>query len=171
MLLEAAAAALASDPGASMAEVAQIAGLARATLYRHFRSRQELLAALRQEALARAAEAISASRCDEGPPLAALRRVIEGLATLGVRFRALLADGADLDPAFLRERSRVLAPLHGVIRRGQETGVIRPEVPPQWVVLAMASMLVAAVHTFTGTAETGRVADLVYESLTRGVAT
>ncbi|HEX5993927.1 MAG TPA: TetR family transcriptional regulator [Jiangellales bacterium] len=171
-LLDAAARALAYDPGASMADVAAAAGLARATLYRHFRTRQELLAALRAEALVRAGEAITASRPDEGPPLEGLRRAVEALAPLGVRFRALLLDGADIDPAFLRERDRVLAPLRRVVRRGQKAGVIRADVPPEWVVTALASLLIAAVRTWPdGTAGDRSVAELVYRTLTRGLAT
>jgi AcrR family transcriptional regulator len=170
MLLDAAADALAQNPGASMAQVAQAAGLARATLYRHFRTRQELLAALRAEALIRATEAISASGFAEVSPLVGIRRAIDGLAALGVRFRAILLDGADLDPAFLRERGRVLAPLYDAVRRGQEAGVIRSDVPAQWVVTAMASMLVAAVHTVPADAGDGAVADLIYGTLMEGVA-
>ncbi|HEX6967291.1 MAG TPA: TetR/AcrR family transcriptional regulator [Micromonosporaceae bacterium] len=170
MLLDAAAHALAHDPNASMADVARAAGLARATLYRHFQTRQELLAALRGEALVRATAAIEASRPDEGPPLEGLRRTVEALASLGVRFRALLLDGADLNEAFLRERDRVLAPLRRVVERGQEAGVIRADVPPQWVVTALASLLVAAVRVCPdGTADGRSVADLVYETLARGV--
>lgn len=171
MLLDAAARAMAYDPGASMADVAAAAGLARATLYRHFRTRQELLAALRAEALVRAGEAIAACRPDQGPPLDGLRRAVEALAPLGARFRALLIEGADLDPEFLRERDRVLAPLRRVVRRGQQAGVIHADVPPEWVVTALASLLVAAVRTWpAGTADGSSVADLVYRTLTRGVA-
>ena len=172
MLLDAAADALAQNPGASMAHVARAAGLARATLYRHFSTRQELLAALRAEALVRATEAIAASDFDEASPLAGIRRAIEGLAALGVRFRAILLNGADLDPAFLHERGRVLAPLYDAVRRGQEAGAIRSDVPAQWVVVAMASMLIAAVRTVpAGTTGDGTVADLVYGTLMQGVAT
>lgn len=155
-----------------MAQVAQAAGLARATLYRHFSNRQELLEAMRAEALVRAADAIAGSELNEGSALDALRRAVDALASLGVRFRALLIEGADLDPAFLHERAKVLAPLHDVVRRGQEAGLIRSDLPAPWVVTAMASMLVAGVRASPGIAAGhSRVADLVFGTLTRGVAT
>lgn len=169
-LLESAADALARNPGASMAQVAQAAGLARATLYRHFRTREDLFAAMRAEALVRAADAIAGSRLDEGSALEGLRRALEALAALGVRFRALLMEGGDLDAAFLKQRAEVLAPLEAVVRRGQESGLIRADLPPRWVVAAMASLLVAGVRTAAGTGD-DQVADLVFGTLIRGIAT
>ena len=58
-ILDVAAEVLAADPGASLAEVASRAGLGRATLYRHFASRDALLAAIREEVLARAGAALA----------------------------------------------------------------------------------------------------------------
>ncbi len=171
MLLDAAAEALAQNPGASMVEVAQAANLTRATLYRHFGTRQKLLEAMREEALLQAAEAIAGSRLGEGPAVEALRRAIGAVASLGVRFRPLLVEGADQDPGFLHERAEVFAPLHDVVRRAQESGAIRRDVPAEWVVTAMAAMLSAGVRAFPApTADDGTVADLVFSTLLRGVA-
>ena len=39
---------LAEQPGASMSEIAEASGLGRATLYRHFRTRAELVPVLRE---------------------------------------------------------------------------------------------------------------------------
>jgi AcrR family transcriptional regulator len=172
MLLDAAADALAQNPGASMVEVAKAASLTRATLYRHFGTRQKLLEAMREEALVRAAEAIAGSRLDEGTALEALRRAIDAVAGLGVRFRPLLVEGTDQDPGFLHERAEVFAPLHDVVRRAQDAEEIRPDVPPEWVVTAMAAMLAAGVRAFPVLrADDGTVADLVYSTLIRGVGT
>ena len=50
-ILAAATRALAEDPKASMSDVAVASGVGRATLYRHFASRDELLGAIRLQAL------------------------------------------------------------------------------------------------------------------------
>lgn len=171
ILLNAAAEALAENPGASIAQVAQAAGLARATVYRHFRTRQDLLEAMRAEALVSAAKAIAESRLDEGDPIEVLRRAVEALASHGVRFRALLVDGAELDPTFLQEREEVFAPLYEVVRRGQKAGLIRPDLPAQWVVTAMAALLAAGVRTLAADTDQRTVANLIFETLTGGVAT
>jgi len=141
MLLDAAANALARNPDVSMLQVAQAAGLTRATLYRHFDSRAKLLEAMRTEALAQAAEVISEAHLDQGTALEALHRVIEAVASLSERFRPLLIEGTDLDPTFLHQRAEVFAPLRDVVRRGQEAGLIRVDLPPQWIVTVMASIL------------------------------
>lgn len=169
-LLAAAAEELARNPGASMVEIAQSAGLTRATLYRHFGTREKLVEGLRAEALDRASEALARSGLDEGTALEALRRAIDALSSLGVRFRPLLVEGADQDPVFLEQRATVLAPLLEVVRRGQAEGRIREGVPAEWVVTAIAAMLAAAVRT-AATLEDNDVtiADLVYGTLVSGI--
>lgn len=170
MLLDAAANALARNPDVSMSQVAQAAGLTRATLYRHFDSRAKLLEAMRAEALAQAAEVISEAHLDQGTALEALHRVIEAVASLSERFRPLLIEGTDLGPTFLHQRAEVFAPLRDVVRRGQEAGLIRVDLPPQWIVTVMASILAAAVRDSGVLPEGGPgVADLVFGTLARGI--
>jgi AcrR family transcriptional regulator len=153
-----------------MADVAQVARLTRATLYRHFGTREKLLAALRAEALNRAAEAIAGSRPDEGDAVDALRRAVEAVVFHGARFRSLLVEDADQDLSFGKERERVFAPLLNVIRRGQETGQIRRDLPPEWVLTAMTSMLTAGVlATRSPWYGDSSVADLVLTVLLEGV--
>ncbi len=130
-----------------MNEVAATAGLTRATLYRHFGSREQLLEALRADALEFAREAISQSRLAEDGALDALRRVTSAITALGDRFRPLLATGADQDPTFVRARAEVFDPVRRVIQRGQADGVIRADLSPQWVVAALTALLAAAVRT------------------------
>src|SRR2546426_446312 len=54
VILEAALEALASDPEASMAEIARRAGVVRATIYVHFPTRESLLDAVMEHAVLRA---------------------------------------------------------------------------------------------------------------------
>jgi AcrR family transcriptional regulator len=169
-LLEAAADELSRNPGASMIEIAHAASLTRATLYRHFGTREKLVEGLQEEALERAAAVLALARLEEGSAIEALHRVVQGLAELGARFRPLLVEGADLDPQFRERRAAVLAPLHGVVRRGQEEGSLERDVPPEWVVAALTSMLAAGVRTIPAArAHAGQVAELVHRTLVRGI--
>jgi len=52
-----------------MADIAAAAGVHRATLYRHFPEREDLIAALKRRAMEEAADAIDAARPEEGPAL------------------------------------------------------------------------------------------------------
>ena len=65
-ILEAALAALASDPDASMAEIARRAGVVRATIYAHFPTRESLLDAVMEHATAQVASGNPSSRARAG---------------------------------------------------------------------------------------------------------
>ncbi|HEX6876119.1 MAG TPA: TetR/AcrR family transcriptional regulator [Nocardioidaceae bacterium] len=145
-LLDAAAAVLAVDPSASLAEVAARAGLGRATLYRHFPTREALRAAIRGEALARASSALDAADLTGCSAREAVRRAASVLVPLGMRFRILLAEGADNDPDFLAAREQSLAPLWAALERGIAAGELAPATEPPWVAMTLAGLLVTAVR-------------------------
>jgi len=170
-LLAAAADELARNPDSSMADVAQAANLTRATLYRHFSNRQTLLKAIQAEALARASETLIACRLDEGNALEVLGRVIASLGKHGMRFRIILIRASDHNARFLTQRDQVLAPLVEVIKRGQAEGDIRADLSPEWIVTAMASLLISAVRAAPQTKHSdAEVSDLIFRTLVGGIA-
>jgi TetR/AcrR family transcriptional repressor of mexCD-oprJ operon len=170
-LLAAAAAEFSRNPEASMADVAQAADLTRATLYRHFANRQTLLKAIQAEALTRAAEALTACRLDEGDALEVLRRVIDSLSRQGMRFRIIVMRAPDLNMRFLTRRAQVLAPVVEVVKRGQVAGQIRADLSPEWIVTAMATLLMAAVRTAPTEAQSDtEVSDVIFRTLSSGIA-
>ncbi|MDJ0348968.1 TetR/AcrR family transcriptional regulator [Cryobacterium sp. PH29-G1] len=171
-LLEAAADELARNPDSSMAEVAQAAKLTRATLYRHFSNRQSLLTAIQAEALSRASETLRACRLDEGSALEVLKRVVGSLGKQGMRFRIILMRAPDHNARFLTQRDQVLAPLVGVVMRGQAEGDIRADLSPEWIVTALASLLISAVRAAPLAQHSeAEVADLIFRTLVGGIAT
>jgi AcrR family transcriptional regulator len=142
-IMHAALDALASDPEASMAEIARRAGVVRATIYVHFPTRDALVAAVTDRGIAEAVEAIEAAEPKRGDAADALRRVVEAAwRTLG-RYHALVAINAELPQAELHDRHQavldVLAPL---IERGQREGTFRSDVPAAWHL----SMVLALIH-------------------------
>lgn len=76
-ILDAAQRVLAGDPSASMEQIAGAAGLGRATVHRHFPSRQSLVAALVGDLNARYRSAFDQARVMNGPPLVGLYRLTE----------------------------------------------------------------------------------------------
>lgn len=167
-LIAAATEEFARNPEASMADIARVAELTRATVYRHFPNREALEEAIRVEALARASRALEESRLDEGTALEVLQRVIHALGTHGMSLRFMLQQGPDSDPRFLAQRAQVLAPLVDVVRRGQREGLLDEDLAPEWIVTAMASLLVAAVRD--AASPEAAVDELVYATLMFGVA-
>ncbi|MBR8741281.1 TetR/AcrR family transcriptional regulator [Nocardiopsis sp. MG754419] len=77
-ILDAANAVFTDDPQASLEQVAEAAGVGRATVHRHFSSRRALLDALVSDLNARYREAFQQARVESVPPLVALYRLTEG---------------------------------------------------------------------------------------------
>lgn len=131
-LLEAACLLFGENPGASLTEVALRAGVGRATLHRHFRSREDLIHALSLEALDRTDEA-TASLDDAPTSRAALHQMFEAVIPLGSRYAFLRAE-QDPDDEELRRRYK--AQLDGVtelVEGLKAEGDIASDVPTTWV--------------------------------------
>src|SRR5918912_1121803 len=75
-IVEVAARLLGEDPHAGMTEVAAAAGVSRATVYRHFATREALIAAIQQQAVEQAERALESCRLDEDRAADALRRLV-----------------------------------------------------------------------------------------------
>src|SRR5438034_5514013 len=81
--------ALASDPNAGMDALAAAAGVGRATLYRRFPTRSDLLAALRERARSDALIALKVARPDEGTAAEALERIVAALLPVADHYAVL----------------------------------------------------------------------------------
>lgn len=76
-ILEAARTVLTADPNASLEQVADAAGLARATVHRRYSSRRSLLDALALDLNARYRQAFEKARVKTAPPIVALHRLTQ----------------------------------------------------------------------------------------------
>jgi AcrR family transcriptional regulator len=154
-ILAAALEALASDPDASMAEIARRAGVVRATIYVHFPTRESLLDAVMEHAVAQVADATRAAEPTRGEPREALERVLRATWEQLGQFHALLAiNTSRLSARELHRRhlpvTTQFAPL---IERGQEQGIFRRDLPVSWHL----AVLRALVHTAGGEVRSGRI--------------
>lgn len=141
-ILEAAIQVLGAEPDAGIGEVAAAAGVGRATVYRHFPSRDALIEALREQAGDEARRRFAEARIDEGDPIEALERLVAATLALGDRYRVVFPQERHPGPG----RSQVmLRPLGRVIARAQADGAIDPELPATWVVAALRALVRAAM--------------------------
>ena len=146
-IVEAAAGVLARiGPQASMSEVADAAGVARATLYRYFPTREALLDALTAFAVDRSGEQLAGARLDQVSVREGVTRAVRALVGVGDQFVVLAREGAD-EPAFAE---RVVAPLLELVERGQELGEIRGDVPAPWLVQTLLGMIITALSSGPG---------------------
>ena len=160
-ILDAAVDALASDPDASMAEMARRAGVVRATIYVHFPTRETLIDAITERAIDEATRVIEQAEPARGPAAGALARVIAAAwRTLG-RYHALVEINMRRPDAELHARHHpVLAQLEPLIERGRREGAFRDDVSTAWHV----SMILALIHAASAELRAGRVAETEVEA-------
>jgi AcrR family transcriptional regulator len=160
-ILDGAIDALASDPEASMAEIARRAGVVRATIYVHFPTRESLLEAVTERAIAEVTQAMAAAAPNRGDPAEALQRVLTTAWQELGRFHSLIAINTRRPQAELRRLHRpVLALLQPLVERGQRAGAFRSDVPAMWHL----SMLLALIHAASGELQTNRLSAAEIES-------
>jgi TetR/AcrR family transcriptional regulator, mexCD-oprJ operon repressor len=111
---------------ASMNEVAEAAGVARATVYRYFPNREALLDELAQTAVRDVDTRLASARIDEVSPDEGIARAVRALVDMGNLFVVLT-----------RERQRsgsdqfqrgLVDPLRRLVERGQAGGDIRDDI-------------------------------------------
>ncbi len=150
-ILEATTELIATDPGASMERVAAAAGVSRATLYHHFSSRDALMDALTDQSIGEVTAALEAARPAEGTPAEAMERVLLAAWQVIGRYRGLVIVNQRLERAELRARlAPALAPVRGVIARGQHDGTFDPELPAEWLLGTVIDLIHAASRQVTG---------------------
>lgn len=112
----------------SMTDIAQAAGVARATLYRYFPNRDALLYALYEAALSDLTRRLNDARLDSVPIEEAVARMTRATIAATGRYRALgLFEKA---PREARRMERQLAaPLRAVFERGAASGAFRRDMP------------------------------------------
>jgi AcrR family transcriptional regulator len=144
-IIESATGLLAVNPRASMAEIAEASGLVRATLYRHFPTREELLRAIYSAALEDALSAILAVEPERGKATDAIGRVVDALLVVGDRYQILQAERRDY-PELREQEESVGAPMIALVERGQRDGELRDDLPLRWLVAALASLVTEALR-------------------------
>ncbi len=139
VILDAAAPLLASEPDASMAQIADAAGVGRATLYRHYEGREALVRDLFHRATDKAGAALEAARLPSVPVDEAIRRVFRVLVHVGHRFVIVLRENRVQEDEALR--STVGVRLIALVERGRADGTLREDVPIQWILSSLGALI------------------------------
>ena len=163
-VLEAAARLLAGDPEASIDDIAHASGVARATLYRWFAGRDQLIEAIFEQILDEAREITRTALGERAiPPLAVIQSICRECLALGERYRFMEAKLEHEDQSDqLREE------LVSFIAAAQGRGEMRDELTPEWVASMLEGTILAAckdVHA--GRQSRLRSADLMDRTLRR----
>lgn len=171
-ILDAATAVLATNPAASLSDIAAAAaaGVGRSTLHRYFPERSELIRAVALYVHEMCNAAIDKAEPACGPPLAALRRVVESQLDLG-----------PIVPFVYNEPTIVADPeLSAILDTGDEAIAevlarvsARPQTsPPEWPRLVFWALLDAGYEALRrNIAPRVEIVDAIMASLTAGTIT
>jgi TetR/AcrR family transcriptional repressor of mexCD-oprJ operon len=142
-ILDAAERLLARGAPATTSAVAAEAGVSRVTVYAHFATREALLEAVVERVVRHATAAIDAARVDEGEPAAALDRLVAAGWREIDRNRAVANAAAEqLSPvAMTRSHAALHEPIAALVRRGQQSGDFRDDLPPGWLVTSYFTLM------------------------------
>ncbi len=152
-ILDATAELLAADPGVSLEQVANRAGVSRATLYHHFAGRDALLDALTDRSVLEVTAAVAHARSEEGTAAEAIDRVLRAAWQVVGRYRGLvIVNPRRLERAELRARLEpALGPIRRLILRGQRTDEFDPELPADWLIGVITDL----IHSASGQVTAG----------------
>ena len=138
----------------SMHDVAAEAGVARATLYRYFPSRQALVEEVGRLAASDAGARLRSARLGEVPVEEGVARAVRALVEVGDLFIVLARERVRPDPEVFE--SSLGAPLRTLVERGQEMGNLRDDIPSSWLTESLVGLVVSvlSVSPTMGTEDT-----------------
>lgn len=145
-ILEAAERVLADQPGASLEQIAEEAGLTRTTVHRRFANRQALVDALAVSAKQQLAEAIDEARPDAAPALVAMYRVTANVLRTKSAWRFTLGNPLADTSAATAIWAEITARTLELLARAQREGVLDPAADLEWTRQVYYALLSEALH-------------------------
>lgn len=142
-ILDAALNCVPSEGEFNMSAIARAAGVSRVTLYSHFPTREALVDAALQRAFAQTHEALTELPLDEGPPQEVLAQLLSSSWQVLERHRNLyLVASANLPSERLRAYAElVLDRIERLLARGRAEGVFRDDLPLDWLVATVYTLM------------------------------
>jgi AcrR family transcriptional regulator len=145
-ILEAAERILADDPGASMEQIAEAAGLTRITVHRRFANRQALLEALAVSAKQQLIDAIEEARPDAAPALVALYRVTANVLRVKSTWRFTLSHATAHTETAAALWDQIDTHTLELLIRAQREGLLAPDADLEWTRQVYYALLSEALN-------------------------
>jgi TetR/AcrR family transcriptional repressor of mexCD-oprJ operon len=138
-IIDTAASLLAARQNASIAEIADAAGVSRGTIYRHFPTRAALLRTLADSASTEAKQRLQDANLESVPIEDGIARTARALVAVANHYPAALQD-----PTILGTRNPAIQdPLTTLLRRGQADGRLRSDVPLDCLLESLLALVAA----------------------------
>ena len=140
------------NPGASMSDIAQAAGVGRATLYRHFETREQIIRELAVESLEMTDAALKPVRLAGLDARETFEQGLIAVMQVADRYHFLLAlwSHAENDPEVAAIYQRQIRQLAELIERGKGEGSIDRDLSTEWIATLVDSLVYSgwwAVHS------------------------
>ncbi|SDN66113.1 TetR/AcrR family transcriptional regulator [Allokutzneria albata] len=171
-ILTAAAQVFAKDRAASLSAVAREAGVGRTTLHRYFPDRAALVRGLAYEVVRETGEVLARADLGRGSAWSAIERVVYDFVAMGERYYFLLHEHElDSDTKLASSDSTALAPFVDLLRRGQDEGDLRSDLPVEWLLQTTDALVNAAwVAVLDGTLARAEAVRAVMLTLRGGIS-
>lgn len=145
-LLDAGIELLMQNPLATLSQIASHAGVGRATLYRHFETREQLVQALAIESFEMTDAAVQPVKNQGLSGRAALEATLHLIMPLADRYHFLLSlwGIAQDEPQVMDIYNRQLMELGNLVEQGKEDGDLNKTLPTSWIVSTIDSLIYTA---------------------------
>ena len=168
-IIESAFQLLSKDTSSSLADIAKQAGIGRATLHRHFSSRDDLLLELARTALKQLDDAAEKSTKQAQSYSEALELSLKAIVPLADRQWFLSGDTIEQHPEIRKEHQRQMQELADVIDKAKTEGCFKKSIPTQWIAQVCDYLTFAAWEMIRNNSATPeQAAELVWNTLMNG---
>lgn len=169
-IIEAAFSVFSKNPSAALSDVAERAGVGRATLHRHFASRDDLMRALAIIASKEMEDAVETACADATSYSEVARLALQALIPLGDRHGFLALEGFTNDPemqaAFEKEQRETAE----MVDAAKGEGLFDTAVPTTWIVQAFDHLMYAGWESVkAGETTQDQAAALAWRTLIHGL--
>ncbi|MDT0346001.1 TetR/AcrR family transcriptional regulator [Streptomyces litchfieldiae] len=167
-ILEAAERVLADDPGASMEQIAEAAGVTRITVHRRFANRQALMEALAVSAMRQLVDAIEDARPNAAPAFVALHRVTANALRVKSAWRFALGNPEADAGAAAAMWADINARALDLLSRARREGLLDPAADLEWTRQVYYALLSEALKRPGVDQDPDALATLVIDTLLHG---
>lgn len=169
-IIEAAFIVFSGNIGASLSEVAERAGVGRATLHRHFANREDLLRTLAYSAIEEMDAAAEAATSESKTYSDGLEQTLYALIPLGDRHGFLAREPLESDPGLAEEFSRMDREMLELVEASKKEGLFDANIPSAWINQMITALLFTAWETIKlGEVTNDQAAELAWTTLTKGL--